>query len=489
MNLQESIRRIIREVRVPRNERVELYKDENIIVVVPLTHRALQKYATNCQWCINDDLTDWEEYHKGKHAVIIQRNPKKSKKGITGMETYGEIFILSRLDEGMWDWKTATDMLGYDFGGSKEKALDYYVNISNDINNFATNIVYYSPENGIYDQEDNFLWNFNYEITDIPNVTPEVIKIMDDYLQENEEMSLQESIRRILKEERNISDIIKIAAKEYNCSTWEINNGYCEDFALNVLEKLGGYEDNLFELSGDMFFNQRDPEFAKENWGDVIETNYGVWSKNLLDYWGYPPNVNLNLVDDEINHVWLFYNGKHYDAEVPEGVDNWFEIPLIKRLFNRYKKNMVQESIIRILKEETDPKKGGLLNIIQEDGLYNFTKDTGLSYNDIYHRIGELPREVKIQYLKDVVDDLQQFPGELDLTFITGSIPLYENDDWQMVYAEYLNNDDNVLRVHLTTFDDDNRDEYDTIHEDDIDYETLETLVSELSEKLQYKRI
>ena len=165
-------------------------------------------------------------------------------------------------------------------------------------------------------------------------------------------MNLQESIRRILKEERNISDIIKIAAKEYNCSTWEINNGYCEDFALNVLEKLGGYEDNLFELSGDMFFNQRDPEFAKENWGDVIETNYGVWSKNLLDYWGYPPNVNLNLVDDEINHVWLFYNGKHYDAEVPEGVDNWFEIPLIKRLFNRYKKNMVQENIRKILREE-----------------------------------------------------------------------------------------------------------------------------------------
>jgi hypothetical protein len=57
-----------------------------------------------------------------------------------------------------------------------------------------------------------------------------------------------------------------------------------------------------------------------------------------------------------------------------------------------------------------------------------------------------------------------------------------------MVYVEYLNNDDNVLRVHLTTFIDDNRDEYDTIHEDDLDYETLKTLVSEISEKLQYKR-
>ena len=82
MNLQESIRRIVKEVRVPRNERVELYKDNNIIVVVPLTHRALQKYATNCQWCINDDKGEWEDYHKGKHAVIIQRNPKKPNKYI-----------------------------------------------------------------------------------------------------------------------------------------------------------------------------------------------------------------------------------------------------------------------------------------------------------------------------------------------------------------------------------------------------------------------
>lgn len=186
MNLQESIKRIIKkelnEVRVPRSERVELYKDNNIIVIVPLTHKALQKYANQCQWCINDDVYEWEDYHKGMHAIIIQRNPKKGKKGITGMETYGEIFLLSKLDNNEWDWKSVVDTLGYDFGGSKEKALDYYVDVSNDINNFATNIVYYSPENGIYDMEDNFLWNYGIEIKDIPNVTPKVIEIMDDYL-------------------------------------------------------------------------------------------------------------------------------------------------------------------------------------------------------------------------------------------------------------------------------------------------------------------
>ena len=148
----------------------------------------------------------------------------------------------------------------------------------------------------------------------------------------------------------------------------------------------------------------------------------------------------------------------------------------------------LQESIRRILREETNPKKEGLLNLIKGAGLYDFTKMTGLNYNDIYNKVGELPRDIKIEYLKDVISDLQQTPNELDLTFITGSIPLYENDDWQMVYVEYLTNDDNVLRVNLTTFDDDNRDEYDTIHEDDIDYETLETLVTELSEKLQHNR-
>ena len=219
-------------------------------------------------------------------------------------------------------------------------------------------------------------------------------------------MNLQENIRRILKEERNISDIIKIVAKEYNCSTWEINNGYCEDFALNVLEKLGGYEDNLFELSGDMFFNQRDPEFAKENWGDVIETNYGVWSKNLLDYWGYPPNVNLNLVDDEINHVWLFYNGKHYDAEVPEGVDNWFEIPLIKRLFNRYKKNMVQENIRRILKETLESK--------WNKGNYNYQH--GYCHYFAYDIIGKIKKRFpnkKVNYYMILANEVDKYDGAI----------------------------------------------------------------------------
>lgn len=185
MNLQEHIRKVLKkhlnEVRVGREERVQLYKDENIIVVVPLTHRALQKYAHKCQWCINDDKSEWEDIHLNRHAIIIQRHPKQIKIGKTGNPTPSEIFIISRWDDGVYKFKDVCEVLGYQFTDETE-LNDYFLTLINDINNFGTNILYYSPENGIYDMEDNFLWNFNYEISDMPNVNPEVIKIMDNYL-------------------------------------------------------------------------------------------------------------------------------------------------------------------------------------------------------------------------------------------------------------------------------------------------------------------
>ena len=177
----KSIMGILTEVRVPREDRVQLYKDENIIVVVPLTHNALRKYANSCQWCINDDLDEWEDYHKGKHAVIIQRNPKKVKTGITGYPTPTEIFFITKWDNNQSSFEDVCQILDYEFRNDRTMS-DYYVNLTNDINNFGTNIVYYSPTNGIYDMEDNFLWNFNYEISNIPNVTPEVVTIMNNYL-------------------------------------------------------------------------------------------------------------------------------------------------------------------------------------------------------------------------------------------------------------------------------------------------------------------
>ena len=187
MKLQEQLNRIqemmgINVIRVPKDERVELYKDDNIIVTVPLTHKALQKYANRCQWCINSDLSEWEDYHKGKHAVIIQRNTKQPKMGITGKPMSSELFVISKWGEGGYQFDDVRDILEYDFEDENE-LQKYEKLITSDINNFATNIVYYSPQNGIYDMEDNYIDNYGFDITDIPNITPKVKKIMDNYLQ------------------------------------------------------------------------------------------------------------------------------------------------------------------------------------------------------------------------------------------------------------------------------------------------------------------
>ena len=147
----------------------------------------------------------------------------------------------------------------------------------------------------------------------------------------------------------------------------------------------------------------------------------------------------------------------------------------------------LQEHIRKVLKEETTQVDNSLLNIIKEFGLYSITRDVGLTYSDVLSKTGELPREIKIQYLKDLTDDQQQTPHELDLTYLTGSIPLYENDNWQTVYVEYLSNKDNVLKVHLAEFDEEGGvDNFDIITEDELDGETLDILVNELSDRLHH---
>jgi len=171
---------IINEKRVPRDERIQLYKDENVIVIVPLTHDALIKYANKCQWCINSDRSEWEYYYKGSHCVIIQRRPKTNKIGMTGIETSDEIFLMAKFDNGDSTFEDVCQMLGYDFSDENEM-VNYYMTISTDISNFSTNIVYYSPIDSMYDMSDNHLTDFHFKLEDIPNITQDIINTINSY--------------------------------------------------------------------------------------------------------------------------------------------------------------------------------------------------------------------------------------------------------------------------------------------------------------------
>jgi len=147
----------------------------------------------------------------------------------------------------------------------------------------------------------------------------------------------------------------------------------------------------------------------------------------------------------------------------------------------------LQENIKRILKEESQ-KKSPLLKIIKSVGLYDFMNETSLSYPQIRSKTGELSREIKIQYLKDVVKDLQQTPNELDLTFLVGSIPLKTIDAGaKTIYVEYLTKDNDVLNVHTAEFDfEGDVDNFNSMSEDELDDETLNVIVDQLALNLHY---
>jgi hypothetical protein len=194
-------------------------------------------------------LDEWEDYHQGKHAVILQRNPKNVKIGVTNNPTPTEIFFIAKWDNNESSFEDVCDMLGYEFIDDRSME-NYYINLTNDINNFGVNIVYYSPENGVYDQEDNFLWNFNYDILDIPNITPEVIKIIDDYLTNGNEGDIHEMVDKVITEDRKemfIRNMIDEIGIENTIKM--VGNYYEIEPYLKIVDKVNFIKEKVSQLS------------------------------------------------------------------------------------------------------------------------------------------------------------------------------------------------------------------------------------------------
>lgn len=116
-------------------------------------------------------------------------------------------------------------------------------------------------------------------------------------------------------------------------SAYDINNGMCVDFASELLNLFGYFKssnvrDLVYELSSDMFMTH-DIDFAEREWGELFIKDEIAWSKDMLNLYGLPTKlVQIPL------HVWIYYDGKHYDAECPNGIDKWFELPIFKNCFS-----------------------------------------------------------------------------------------------------------------------------------------------------------
>lgn len=101
-----------------------------------------------------------------------------------------------------------------------------------------------------------------------------------------------------------------------------INNGLCVTFAEEIEYMVDGAE----HTSNDFFVVNMD-----EGWNGNGCDKWDV--KLLLEANSLPPAPYTMETANQIQgyHRWIQFNGKHYDAECPDGVVNFFELPFFKR--------------------------------------------------------------------------------------------------------------------------------------------------------------
>ena len=117
-----------------------------------------------------------------------------------------------------------------------------------------------------------------------------------------------------------------------------INSGYCEEFAAEVLTYLrssfkGGSRDvHEFGLEDVQMPDETesdrgaplDQALLARAWPDVEPTHDLTWDEvdDLFKAAGFCAGT----------HVWIHFDGLHYDAERPEGVRNFLELPFFDRV-------------------------------------------------------------------------------------------------------------------------------------------------------------
>ena len=94
----------------------------------------------------------------------------------------------------------------------------------------------------------------------------------------------------------------------------------------------------------------------------------------------------------------------------------------------------LQENIRKVLREESQ-KQSALLSSVEEDGLYQVMKDTGLSLKQIKSKIDELPREVYERYIKDFIkqEGYHQTNGNVQLGY---AVEIQKNIQIEHFYME-----------------------------------------------------
>ncbi len=121
-----------------------------------------------------------------------------------------------------------------------------------------------------------------------------------------------------------------------------INAGGCEDFAEEIHGLIGSPQENSeYWMIDPSYFLQAPLDGENDNWGfpldrDYLQTQFpSVVPPDGLD-WDDLDHISAFGNFFSGTHVWIFANGRHYDAEAPDGVETPFDLPFFKRIVNRW---------------------------------------------------------------------------------------------------------------------------------------------------------
>jgi hypothetical protein len=137
-------------------------------------------------------------------------------------------------------------------------------------------------------------------------------------------IKLYEEFDKISKLTKTIFTISEKYIDEHKCDLIDLNNGFCEDIAHDVIDIIG--EDENSYIIDDGWF------WSDENISDIKTLGGEYWNMNNMEKYGIPPfDINLLSKFDLTGHTWIYSFGKHYDVEAINGVDNFWNLPIFKR--------------------------------------------------------------------------------------------------------------------------------------------------------------
>jgi hypothetical protein len=141
----------------------------------------------------------------------------------------------------------------------------------------------------------------------------------------------------LIETKLNISNVIIQTVKEFISeyprikNAYDINGGYCDDFAADVIKKMGGYSDNLYELDFYNLAGSYENPPSEQEWPPEFDLKWLTKHEYYL-----PKGMTVDWLNSlSWSHVFIYYYGKYYDSRCPEGVSSPFELPCVLDAFKR----------------------------------------------------------------------------------------------------------------------------------------------------------